>query len=299
MDMEVDSFRSLATQAADILDKDFFFIVGAQKSGTTWLQRLLDAHPNILCSGEGHFVDRFAIPLANHLREYNGFMNLIAERVYENKPFYKGVTQDQFKFLVQSLTAFMFSQRDIDNNIKFIGDKTCAHVLYLPMLLEIFPNAKVLHLIRDGRDVVVSMVVHAQRVLKLQNSDVKWNIDNKVAELGKKWGHYIQNGQQFGLKHPDAYHELRFEDLKQNTDDTLSKVLKFLGAKTTKKIIQQCVDETSFEKLSGGRKEGEEDQTSFLRKGIVGDWRNHFSEANKDAFSQQTGELLSKLGYEK
>ena len=40
-----------------VLQKDLFFLVGVGKSGTTWLQKLLDGHPEISCNGEGHFVD--------------------------------------------------------------------------------------------------------------------------------------------------------------------------------------------------------------------------------------------------
>lgn len=55
----------------------------------------------------------------------------------------------------------------------------------------------------------------------------------------------------------------------------------------------------SFKKLSGGRKQGQENTDSHYRKGKRGDWRNHFSERHKSVFKHKYGELLIKLGYEK
>ena len=54
----------------------------------------------------------------------------------------------------------------------------------------------------------------------------------------------------------------------------------------------------SFEKLSKGRTRGQEDPTSFFRKGIAGDWRNVFTEEDKVLFKKEAGDLLIKLGYE-
>ena len=60
-----------------------FFIVGAQKSGTTWLQRSLNRVDGMHCLGEGHFIDRLVAPIADTIRQYNNIMGLVAERVYE------------------------------------------------------------------------------------------------------------------------------------------------------------------------------------------------------------------------
>ena len=73
-----------------------FFVCGAPKSGTTWLQRVLDAHPEVICSGEGHFIQRFTIPLATVVREYNDYSRLVADRVYEGTPYYEPVDQQDF-----------------------------------------------------------------------------------------------------------------------------------------------------------------------------------------------------------
>ena len=52
------------------------------------------------------------------------------------------------------------------------------------------------------------------------------------------------------------------------------------------------------EKLSKGRSRGEEDPTSFFRKGVSGDWRSAFTERDEKTFEQEAGDLLVKLGYE-
>ena len=69
-----------------------FFIVGAQKSGTTWLQRLFHDIPEVACFGESHFVDRLVLPVANTINDYNKMMTLVSKRVYEGEGYYQGVS---------------------------------------------------------------------------------------------------------------------------------------------------------------------------------------------------------------
>jgi hypothetical protein len=56
------------------------------------------------------------------------------------------------------------------------------------------------------------------------------------------------------------------------------------------------LDRYSFERLSG-RRPGEEDPDSKLRKGVAGDWRNHFTPAVTEAFREATGDLVTRIGY--
>jgi hypothetical protein len=63
--------------------------------------------------------------------------------------------------------------------------------------------------------------------------------------------------------------------------------------------VRRCVENASFENLSGGRQRGEEDHSSFFRKGIAGDWRNVFTEKDKRVYKEAVGDLIVKLGYEK
>ena len=59
-----------------------------------------------------------------------------------------------------------------------------------------------------------------------------------------------------------------------------------------------CVADSSFEKLTRGRGRGQEDRSSFYRRGAIGDWREHFDEEAIEAFAAKAGDLLIQLGYE-
>jgi hypothetical protein len=63
-------------------------------------------------------------------------------------------------------------------------------------------------------------------------------------------------------------------------------------------IIGSIVRQNSFETLTGGRKEGEENSSSFFRKGTSGDWKNHFTSEIKEQFKSIVGDQLISLGYE-
>ena len=79
-----------------------FFIVGAQKSGTTWLQKSLNSIDGIHCMGEGHFIDKLLMPVAQTRHEYNKMMEVVHQRVYEGKGFYDPVPDQEFLRVMRS-----------------------------------------------------------------------------------------------------------------------------------------------------------------------------------------------------
>lgn len=92
---------------------------------------------------------------------------------------------------------------------------------------------------------------------------------------------------------------VRYEDLLERDLEILERVL--IGeceAPITSQRLRQVVANTRFEKLAGGRRPGQEDVNAHWRKGIAGDWRNHFTDGVKDAFKQRWGYLLIAAGYE-
>lgn len=63
-------------------------------------------------------------------------------------------------------------------------------------------------------------------------------------------------------------------------------------------LLRRILDKKSFQRMSGGRAKGQEDVKNHFRKGVPGDWRNHFTPALLEAFKAQYHHLVLKLGYE-
>ena len=172
-----------------------FFIVGAQKSGTTWLQRSLNSVEGVYCLGEGHFIDRLMLPITNVLRDYNRLMELVAERVYEGKSYYKPILDDEYRRVMRQLilSRMVHSTKAAAAEITAIGDKTPAHSFHIDSLRILFPEARFIHMLRDGRDVAVSAFHHKDRVLrKIGQNDPNADLNQEAPSLLHKWAEFTR-----------------------------------------------------------------------------------------------------------
>src|SRR5690606_20470679 len=116
--------------------------------------------------------------------------------------------------------------------------------------------------------------------------------------LKAHWLPYIQQARAFGQLHPDRYFELRYEDLHADGPDLTARMLAFLGVDASEENVEACCSAGSFNKLAGGRERGREDKGSFFRKGIVGDWREHFDAPALEVFTRLGEGMMNELGYE-
>lgn len=92
---------------------------------------------------------------------------------------------------------------------------------------------------------------------------------------------------------------IRFEDMTAPSNlEVFRKVFSHCDIQMPDKVLSQLLDDHSFEKLSG-RKRGEEDQHTHYRKGVAGDWQNHFDDAITERFKAVTNNLVVQLAYEK
>ncbi len=76
-----------------------------------------------------------------------------------------------------------------------------------------------------------------------------------------------------------------------------TRVVNYLDCDSDPEIIASCVEHASFQALSGGREPGCEDKSSFFRKGIAGDWRNHLTEEQSAVMRQASSGLMDEFGY--
>jgi hypothetical protein len=272
-----------------ILRKRLFFVVGCQKSGTTWIMRLLNEHPEIACGGEACFGPMLLPALQQAVQAYN--QNQRGGKTIQ-------ITDRQFEYLCMTAMGLVLGNLAGQRDVKCIGEKTPEHALSAPLFASLFPESKFIQIIRDGRDAATSGWFYN---IQLKGDAFRQQFPNLTAyvELFVRgfWVPYIQTARSVGQAAPDRYIECRYEDLHADPDGTIRRLLTFLDVSASEASVAACRDGASFERLSGGRRVGQTDNGSFFRKGIVGDWKNHFDEAALEMFMRYGGDLLRELGY--
>ena len=165
-----------------------FFIVGAQKSGTTWLQKSLNSIEGIHCLGEGHFIDKLLMPITQTRYEYNQMMQLVHQRVYDGEGFYGPIPDQEFFSLMRSwILQIMVRNADAPTeSILALGDKTPANSFHITTLKRLFPGAQFIHILRDGRDVAVSAFRHRERILG-ETQETSPDLNAEAPQLLAKW----------------------------------------------------------------------------------------------------------------
>jgi len=270
------------------MQPNLFFVLGLPKSGTTWLQHLLNSHPNVSCRGEGKF-HRFAEALLRMSVEHNEALAVL-DKVYgfDFPQFSDQEISELFRVFV--ILRMRSHPAPGKTDLQWIGEKDPEHAVNAKTMMSLFPGAPFIHLIRDPRDRAISvrfqMQIHKKNVKHYEWSERQLH---DAAHWSKTIAAVRENAK--GRR----YHELRYEDLLDRPHETLAKVFAFLGVDTAP--VASCIEAASFEKLSGGRKPGQEDQTSFFRKGIKGDWKNHMDAEQERAFVAAAGGLMAELGY--
>jgi Sulfotransferase domain len=317
-----------------------FFVVGSPKSGTTWFSRMLNQHPEVLCRGEGSFFgrndrnetfDKVQVNKLGQLLRPGSLYNTLAEyddlRIWIERTWWSrdADVEEHIAHLTRDAVRYFLTRKLAKTGKRIVGDKTPLQSVGIVREIDaMLPEAKVIHVIRDGRDVTVSHTHH------------RWNRVRPVEEGGRltpedqdKRDRYRKNPEEFvasgesifseeyfmafakgwrskvGNTHRDGqavlgdrYTEVRYEDLLERPEEEMARLFRFVGASDDKDVVRRCVDENRFEKLSG-RPEGSEDSTSFYRKGVAGDWQSVFTKHDRQLFWQLAGDLLVELGYEK
>ena len=290
-------YQDLHANIEKFLAKDLFFIGAHPKSGTTWLQVMLNAHPEISCSGEGHFINRFAPLLETAVKTHN---QLIARKngsiFREFKPF-PLLGQHEFTYLVASAISLMMMRATDFQRARVIGEKTPDNVLHFAQLAAIFPNAKFLHVLRDGRDCVVSTWFHNLRVNPEETQRRYQTMHDFITFMAKSWSSYVDRGLRFQAAYPQRCLTVRYEDMVANPRDAMRAVFQFLSVDVSLAVLRRCVEAGKFETMSGGRQPGEENRASFLRQGMPENWRQHLTPEDNKAFLDIAGNVMTRVGY--
>lgn len=143
------------------------------------------------------------------------------------------------------------------------------------------------YIVRDGRDVLVSYYFFKKSFLK-ENTPA---FHDFVKFYSKEWANHVKKYLELENIIP-----VKYEELSDSPKNVLENVFSKLNLKVVGNIINESINLFSFNKLAN-RKRGCEDRASFFRKGIVGDWKNHFSKQDIRVFNNNTREVLKLLEY--
>ncbi|HMK68966.1 MAG TPA: sulfotransferase domain-containing protein, partial [Stellaceae bacterium] len=165
------------------------------------------------------------------------------------------------------------------------------------VLGRLLPAAKFIHVIRDPRDAAVSGWYHVTRVIPDDTRRHFPTMFDYLKHFVDGWANFVPMALEFGARHPKRYAQVLYGKLSAEPEAELSRVLRFLGVSTDIDTVRRCVAATAFDRLSGGRARGQENRTSLFRKGISGDWRNHFDEATDRYAIEKAGPLMRRFGF--
>ena len=271
------------------------FVVGAPRSGTTLLQYMLRSHPDIsLPTGESHFF----IPLFRDEKAYGDLTNIdnirrVLERMYEQSADFLDTDLHGIDFNIEQLASLLHERQCLSmaqliaaifelnaagENARRWGDKTPYYVLHMKLLLEKFPGAQFIHLIRDGRDCALSIFERKH----------DFGVYNTFF-AAKYWEIYVELGQQMGREiGQQHYHEIRYEDLLEKSQAVMTGVCDFL-------------DEDYSDSLVNFKKSGEAGKTPLLQqplqKGNREKWRKKMAPNQIRMFERTVASTLRNCGY--
>jgi hypothetical protein len=282
------------------------FIVGVGRSGTTMLRLMLDAHPELTIPPETHFVPDLidaieagatpeqAVEVMTAVRQW-GDLHTEPEEVLA-----RWRELDSFE-AGPALRSFyeIFSAR---RGKPRYGEKTPAYVRNMIKIEGVLPEARFIHVIRDGRDVALSRWKRT-----LGDKDPA-----PAAQVAETWQRRIRRAQRHGGK-VDHYLELRYEDLVTDTEPNLRRICEFLELEWDPVILRYY--EHAAERMAEMARDlpatdgkptrpGEERMQAHAMTQKPPDpsamyrWKEKMSPEDVAAFDVAAGELLSELGYE-
>jgi hypothetical protein len=278
----------------------YVFLVGCPRSGTTLLRRIGDAHPELAVAPEQHWLPRCWKRRRGITPE--GIVTgelldiLLAERRFSKLE----LAPERVAELVENgrskhYTCFVTELFDAYGQLKgklLVGEKTPSYVRHLPLLHALWPHARIVHLIRDGHDVALSMLGWSKTERNAARFPT-WNED-PVTTLALFWEWNVRLGRDTGtLLGPGRYYEARYEALIADPELECRKLCDFLALAYDPAMLRFHEGRTKAQPGLSAKKAWQP-VTTGLRN-----WRQQMSTADARRFEAAAGALLDELGYER
>tara|TARA_B100001939_G_scaffold160561_1_gene138594 strand:+ start:268 stop:1116 length:849 start_codon:yes stop_codon:yes gene_type:complete len=233
---------------------NLFFCGGLPKSGTTFLQKTLNLHPEVSCNSEEN-LEFLAQNFLDLHKKYNHSLSILASRTGEEK--YKLVNEEVFVRNFYNLIKDIAINRN--ENLKFIGLSDNNFLLKnLINLSRVFINSKTILIFRNPIDTALSSWDHNHNLYKKEKNDKHLNIMKSNGELNinkyvlhccETWNKQVKNLFEKIKIMPEKFLVITYEDLSINKYDVLKKMFNHIGCQNDEEIISQIIENTSLEKM--------------------------------------------------
>lgn len=271
----------------------FPIFIGSDRSGTTLFRVIFDSHPELAIPYESWFL----VPLLRQRHRYEGpagidhgaFIRDLSEhprfqawqlpvevverRLIANKPH---SAADALRSVFAAYAAEQGKAR--------YGDKTPSYVRHLALLADQFPEALFIHVIRDGRDVALSL------------KEVEWG-PSTIEDAAFVWKRRVEMGRRVGAGLGHRYMEVRYEDLLDEPPKVIRRICDRIGLG----FDQRMLDYTARSEAAVAAAKFPHRHENLVLPPTKGlrDWRQVMSKDQLQTFEALAGTLLEKLGYER
>lgn len=285
----MDFEKSLPTHdlAEDMLcGKKLVFVVGAPRSGTTWLQLLLSRSPAIATALETDLFTQFMRPMVEKWNQ-----DRITGRL---TGLTKLLSEEEFRRLLRITSAFVFAKiAQRKSSATVVLEKTPHHVNHAREILDLWPEAHFIHIIRDPRSVAASLRVASKTWAS------QW-ASSEVSRSCETWTADVSNGRQIRSA-TQNYHEVFYHELISDGPANVMRLLNKLGVPSTLEDCQRYVDECKIQNLKAGKLDNAPWDVTIskvsLGSGTTDSWRAELSPWEIALIEHLAGPLMSELGF--
>ncbi len=285
------------------MDYGKVFIVGSGRCGTHWVLNLFLKHPDVVGLLQeskiymviGPFLKR---SFKNYIRSYTGKdwnsilksydsyekgtrMQMFVKRenlvsyIQEIRKNSNAINEKHYQLIDKIFTSFFLFHGG--NESKTFVEKTPQHIYYVDSILKQYPDAKIVEVVRDGRDVCASFQ-------KLLEKGTRWPAAEREQQI-LNWRNAVRKGIEFRSypKYKKNIILVKYEDLLNSKKDKLNQLFKFAGLSNEPDIIQNIISEDKIINES--------------QVGKKSNWRDIFSESDISLFEKLAKKELLELGY--
>ena len=204
--------------------ENIVFIGGSPRSGTTLVQNILDSHPDIHGMPEFHHLPEM-LALQEKMKASHE-MGFIADVC----------TQGEIDARIRDLITSFLLPIQSGSPCRWLSEKTPQNCLVFDALIELFPNCKILHVVRDPRAVVASMLQAGEKMRRMgeEPHSIIADVDNAIFEVRQN----IQAGFATAKRHPEHIETILYEELLRDMEGQTRRIAQFLGIEWSERMTR-------------------------------------------------------------